>query len=92
MPDQRSGCGHLVIGIDIAAIMPREHFSERMNQLITTLKCSRTAPDQEILVPGELENRAVEAAAGTVMLPTKTIDELNALAAACGVSGLPLEL
>jgi LDH2 family malate/lactate/ureidoglycolate dehydrogenase len=90
--DQRSGCGHLVIGIDIAAIMPPEQFTERINQLITTLKCSRTAPGQEILVPGELENRAVEAAAGTVMLPAKTIVELNALAAACELSGLPLEL
>jgi LDH2 family malate/lactate/ureidoglycolate dehydrogenase len=88
VPDRRSGCGHLVIAIDIAAVMPLEQFTERMDQLITTLKSSRTAPGQEILVPGEVENRAVATAAGVVTLPAKTIEELNALAAACGVAAL----
>lgn len=88
VPDQRSGCGHLVIAIDIAAIMPPEQFTERIDELIGTLKRSRTAPGQEILVPGELENRAVAAAAGVVALPAKSIEELNALAAACGVDAL----
>jgi LDH2 family malate/lactate/ureidoglycolate dehydrogenase len=92
VPDERSGCGHLVIAIDIAAIMPRERFVERMDQLITTIKESRTAPGQEILVPGELENRAVTAAAGKVPLPAKTIEELNMLAAACAVGALSPEL
>ena len=90
VPDQRSGCAHLVIAIDIAAIMPAEQFTQRIDQLITTLKKSRTAPGQEILVPGELENRA--AAAGAVALPAKTIEELNALAATCGVDALSPEL
>jgi LDH2 family malate/lactate/ureidoglycolate dehydrogenase len=88
VPDQRSGCGHLVIAIDIAAIMLPEQFAERMDQLITTIKASRTAPGHEILVPGELENRAVTAAAGAVTLPAKTVGELDALAAACGVGAL----
>lgn len=88
VPDQRSGCGHLVIAIDIAAIMPPGQFTARMDELITTLKSSRTAPGEEILVPGELENRAVATAAGTVTLPTKTIEELNALATGCGVEPL----
>jgi LDH2 family malate/lactate/ureidoglycolate dehydrogenase len=88
VPDQRSGCGHLVMAIDIAAIMPPEQFAERMEELITATKASRPAPGKEILVPGELENRAVTAAAGAVMLPAKTIEELNALATACGVGAL----
>jgi LDH2 family malate/lactate/ureidoglycolate dehydrogenase len=82
--DQRSGCGHLVVAIDVAAIMPPEQFTARIDELITTLKGSRTAPGGEILVPGELENRAVATAAGTVTLPSKTIEELNALASGCG--------
>ena len=81
-----------MIAIDIAAIMPAEQFTQRIDQLITTLKKSRTAPGQEILVPGELENRAVAAAAGAVALPAKTIEELNALAATCGVDALSPEL
>jgi LDH2 family malate/lactate/ureidoglycolate dehydrogenase len=91
VPDQRSGCGHLVIAIDVAAIMPPEQFTERVDQLIATVKSSRSAPGQEILVPGELENRAVATAAGTVTLPAKTIEELNALGAACGVGALSPE-
>jgi LDH2 family malate/lactate/ureidoglycolate dehydrogenase len=92
VPDRRSGCGHLVISIDIAAIMPPEQFTDRMNQLITTLKSSRKAPGREIVVPGELENRAAAAAAGVVTLPAKTVEELNLLAAACGVGALSEEL
>jgi LDH2 family malate/lactate/ureidoglycolate dehydrogenase len=92
VPDQRSGCGHLVIAIDIAALMPPEQFAARIDELITTLKSSRSAPGQEILVPGELENRAVTAAAGTVTMPARTVEELNALAAACGLGALSREL
>ncbi|MGV0743070.1 Ldh family oxidoreductase [Mycolicibacterium sp. XJ870] len=85
VPNQRSGCGHLVIAIDIAAIMAPEQFNERMDEFITSVKSSRPAPGREIVVPGELENRAVAEADGVVTLPAKTVDELNALAAACGV-------
>ncbi len=91
VPDRRSGCGHLVIAIDIAAIMPPEQFTARIDELITTLKDSRTAPGGEILMPGELENRSVATAAGTVTLPSKTIEELNALATGCGVEPLSAE-
>lgn len=85
VPDQRSGCGHLVMAIDIAAIMAPEQFNERMDEYIASVKTSRPAPGREILVPGELENRAIADAGGTVALPAKTVDELNGLAAACGV-------
>jgi LDH2 family malate/lactate/ureidoglycolate dehydrogenase len=91
VPDERSGCGHLVIAIDIAAIMAAEQFTDRMDELITSVKSSRAAPGQEILVPGELENRTIATAAGTVTLPTRTIEELNALAVACNVEPLTPE-
>lgn len=80
VPDRRSGCGHLVIALNIAAIMAPDEFAARMDELIASLKGSRPAPGQEILVPGELENRAVAAASGYVTLPAKTIADLNALA------------
>ncbi len=88
VPDQRSGCGHLVIAINIAAVMPPAQFTARIDELITSLKESRTAPGQEIVVPGELENRAIAAASGTVTLPAKTVRELNRLAAECNVASL----
>jgi LDH2 family malate/lactate/ureidoglycolate dehydrogenase len=88
VPDKRSGCGHLVMAIDIGAIMPREQFQNRMDELIATIKACPTAPEQEILVPGELENRAVARSGGVVTLAAKTIAELNALAATSGVERL----
>jgi LDH2 family malate/lactate/ureidoglycolate dehydrogenase len=88
VPDRRSGCGHLVIAINIAAVTSPEVFADRMGRLIGSLKDSRNAPGQEIVVPGELENRAVAAAAGTVSLPGKTIADLDALAAESGVATL----
>jgi LDH2 family malate/lactate/ureidoglycolate dehydrogenase len=35
VPDKRSGCGHLVIALNIAAIMPLERFTQRIDKLIT---------------------------------------------------------
>jgi LDH2 family malate/lactate/ureidoglycolate dehydrogenase len=89
VPDQRSGCGHLVIAIDIAAIMPLTEFEGRMDALIETVKGCPTAPGQQILVPGELENRAVEQAGGRITLPAATFTVINELAAEAGVA--PLE-
>ncbi|MGU3498015.1 Ldh family oxidoreductase [Mycobacterium sp. C31M] len=88
VPDRRSGCGHLVIAINIAAIMPVAEFGTRMEDLIATVKHCPAAPGQEILVPGELENRAVERADGHITLPEATIAEINNLAADAGVNGL----
>lgn len=91
VPDQRSGCGHLVVAIDIRAIMAPDEFGARMDDYIESIKNCPAAPDTEILVPGELENRAIERAGGVVGLPPATVAELNALAAAAGVPGLTEE-
>lgn len=88
VPDQRSGCGHLVMAIDIAAIMPRTQFERRMDALIATMKSCPTTPGTEILVPGELESLAAQRAAGSVTLPASTVAELDALTAAVGVTAL----
>ncbi|MDG4662983.1 Ldh family oxidoreductase [Mycobacterium sp. 236(2023)] len=88
VPDKRSGCGHLVLAINIAAIMPVDEFGSRMDDLIGTVKSCPTAPGQQILVPGELENRAVEHADGRITLPEATFAEVNALAVEAGVAPL----
>lgn len=88
VPDERSGCGHLVMAIDIAAIMPRTQFDQRMDALIATMKSCPTAPGTEILIPGELESLAAQRAAGAVTLPASTVAELDTLTAAVGVTAL----
>lgn len=80
VPDRRSGCGHLVIAIAIAAIIDPEEFTDRMDDLIGTVKQSATVPGGEILVPGELENRAHQHAGGMVALPAQTLAALADLA------------
>lgn len=86
--DQRSGCGHLVLAIDIEAVTPRAEFDDRMDRLIDTVKACQTAPGQEILFPGEMENRAVDRSAGKVTLPEATVVEINALAEQAAVTRL----
>ncbi|ORX12631.1 MULTISPECIES: Ldh family oxidoreductase [Mycolicibacterium] len=91
VPDQRSGCGHLVLAIDIGAMLPPDEFGRRMDHYIDTIKSCPAAGDSDVLVPGELENRAIERAAGTVTLPAATLAEVNALADAAGVAPLATE-
>ena len=83
VPDQRSGCGHLVIAIDVAALMPPAEFTNRMRDLVETTKAVPHATGvDEIYVPGEIEANAEHAARvyGTVNLPAKTLADLRQLA------------
>lgn len=60
-PDQRSGCGHLLLTIDIDSMMPRAEFEQRMEALIDEVKAVPTAAGiDEIFFPGELEDRHTE--------------------------------
>ena len=57
-PDRRSGCGHLLLTIDIASMMPPAEFAQRMEALIDEVKAVPTAEGvEEIFFPGELEDR-----------------------------------
>ncbi|OSZ03602.1 lactate dehydrogenase [Klebsiella variicola] len=59
--DKRSGCGHLLITIDIEAMMSGEEFNTRINQLIDQVKDVPTAHGiSEIFYPGEIEDRNTE--------------------------------
>lgn len=56
-PSKRSGCGHMLITIDVNAVMPRADFEARMEALIQEVKASPTADGvQDIFFPGELED------------------------------------
>ena len=82
VPDERSRCGHLAIAIDIDAVVCREQFDARMDELIAVTKSVPLAPGtSEVFYPGELENRAdARAATEGIRLPDKTLDELKDLA------------
>ncbi len=88
---ERSGCGHLVIALNIAAFMPPAEFGQRMQALIAGLKSAPLAAGAtEVLYPGELEARQAEQAArGGLLLPAQTLADLRALAAELGLQPGP---
>lgn len=60
-PDRRSGCGHLLMTIDVGTMMPRAEFEQRMEALIEQVKAVPAAEGiDEIFFPGELEDRNTE--------------------------------
>jgi LDH2 family malate/lactate/ureidoglycolate dehydrogenase len=89
--ERRSGCGHLVLAIDVAAVADPGGFAERMEALIAEMKAvPRAEGFEEIFFPGEIEdrNRARREREG-IEVPAKTLDALNRLAAE---TGAPLTL
>jgi LDH2 family malate/lactate/ureidoglycolate dehydrogenase len=87
VPDQRSGCGHLVIALDIDAMLGADLFADRIDDLIESTKAVPLAAGvSEIFYPGEPESRAeAERRQLGVALPEKTLAELRTLADECGV-------
>jgi LDH2 family malate/lactate/ureidoglycolate dehydrogenase len=85
--ERRSGCGHLVLAIDVAAVADPGGFAERMEALIAEMKAVPLAEGfEEIFVPGEIEdrNRARREREG-IEVPAKTLEALKRLAAETGV-------
>lgn len=89
--EQRSGCGHLVITLDIAAFLPLAEFNARMEKLIAELKSAPLAAGcEEVFFPGEPESRSEELfRADGIELPAQTIADLEKLAVEIGAPGLP---
>jgi len=59
--EKRSGCGHMLLTIDVAAMMPCADFEARMEVLIAEMKAvPRAEGIAEIFFPGELEDRHAE--------------------------------
>lgn len=57
-PTRRSGCGHLLLTIDVAALADPNDFAQRMQQLIDDTKnVERASGVEEIFFPGEMEDR-----------------------------------
>jgi LDH2 family malate/lactate/ureidoglycolate dehydrogenase len=88
VPDQRSGCGHLLLTIDVEAMMPPEEFAARMETLIAEVKAVPAAPGvEEIFFPGELEDRNTARHQRTgIAVADNTWNSLARLAEEAGVS------
>ena len=87
-PDTPSGCGHLLLTIDVAAMMPAAEFDSRMEALISEVKgVDPAAGVQEIFFPGELEQRnTIRNQSAGIAVPDTTWDSLTRLAAETGAS------
>ena len=86
--ERRSGCGHLVLAIDVAAVVDPGTFAERMEALIAEMKeVPLEAGFDEIFFPGELEDRSgARREREGIELPAKTVEALEELAAETGVA------
>ncbi len=86
-PERRSGCGHFLMVVDVAAMQPADEFASRMEALVAQTKANPAAPGvDEIFVPGEIEQRNAARNAAGIALPSKTWDDLSTLAAETGVA------
>jgi LDH2 family malate/lactate/ureidoglycolate dehydrogenase len=86
--ERRSGCGHLVLALEVAAVADPEAFGERMERLIAEMKAVPLAEGfEEIFYPGELEDRSrARLEREGIELPDKTVEALARLAAETGVA------
>ena len=89
--ERRSGCGHLVLAIDVAAMADPGDFGRRMEALIAEMKAVPLAEGfDEIFFPGEIEDRSrTRREHEGIELPAKTQEALERLAAE---TGAPLQL
>jgi len=86
--ERRSGCGHLVLAIDVAAVVDPGTFAERMEALIAEMKAVPLAAGfDEIFFPGELEDRSrARLEEEGIELPDATMEALERLASETGVA------
>jgi LDH2 family malate/lactate/ureidoglycolate dehydrogenase len=85
--EKRSGCGHLIIVLNIEHFMGLGEFNERVEQLIHRVKGSPLAPgSEEIFYPGEPEARAeADALRNGVPLADETAADLRRFADELGI-------
>jgi LDH2 family malate/lactate/ureidoglycolate dehydrogenase len=86
--DRKSGCGHLLLTIDVEALMSQADFAQRMEQLIDEIKAVPMAAGvSDIFFPGELEDRNTAQHLKTgISVADTTWDSLRKLATETGVA------
>jgi LDH2 family malate/lactate/ureidoglycolate dehydrogenase len=86
--ERRSGCGHLIIALNVSAFIPLHEFNARAEELISQLKSVPPATGHaEIMYPGEPEARAEHRALlEGIGLPAETLAGLEQIARATGIA------
>lgn len=86
--DRKSGCGHLLLTINVEALMTQADFAQRMEQLIDEIKAVPAAAGvSDIFFPGELEDRNTAKHLTTgISVADNTWDSLRKLGAETGVA------
>ena len=86
--EKRSGCGHLMIALNIEAFQPLRTFNERMEQLIRETKAVPLAKNVvEVFYPGELEARNEQRNREQgLRLPQDTLTDLRKMAESVGLA------
>lgn len=87
-PDEPSLTGHLMIALNLSAIISPEEMKTRMAAFYARIKASPMLdPKAEMLLPGEIEHRTAQVRrAQGLPIPPTLYDELLALSAELGVS------
>lgn len=86
--DKPSGAGHLFLAIDVATLGSPAEFQSRVQQMIDEVHDTPLAQGHDrIYYPGEIEDQAeaTNAAAGGVLLPENTWNDLDALGIEAGI-------
>jgi LDH2 family malate/lactate/ureidoglycolate dehydrogenase len=86
-PVHRSGAGHFMLALDVAAIMPPAEFHARIDAYIDSLKDVPVAPGhKQVYYPGEMETQAdQENRAGGLRLAADTLADLRRVAGEAGL-------
>lgn len=76
--DKPSGCGHMMIALNISAFQPLDQFQARVDQLVDDLKSVPLAEGfDEVFHPGEIEaRREIENRRDGIHLPDDTVRDL----------------
>ncbi len=90
----RWGNGHFALALDPEAFAANGQFRRQVDRLVDTLKSAKRAPGvDEILVPGEIEDRKrTDALSAGIRMPASIVDELNALAGELRLNPVPVNV
>lgn len=87
-PVNRSGAGHFMLALNVAAFQPLSEFHGRMEAYIESLKdVPVAAGHSQVFYPGEMETQAdVEQRANGLLIPADTLTELMRVASDAGLA------
>ncbi len=89
-PVNRSGAGHFMVALNVAAFQPLSEFNTRMDEYLTSLKdVPLAAGHKQVFYPGEMEKLAdAENRQLGLLLPEDTLQDVARVANEAGVGAL----